>query len=137
MACERDIQREITEYRLRPVVDDFRSVRGIDFISAVALLTEIGDMRRFPSAAAFMLFLGLTPSEHRSGERRQTGGITRTGAPLLRRLLIEAAWSYRFPPRETYHLRRNAADASPYARERAWAAQKALSAKYRKTRRSR
>ena len=62
MACERDIQREITEYRLRPVVDDFRSVRGIDFISAVSLLTEIGDMRRFPGAAAFMSFLGLTPS---------------------------------------------------------------------------
>ena len=132
MACERDIQREITEYRLRPVVDDFRSVRGIDYISAVALLTEIGDMRRFPNAAAFMSFLGLTPSEHSSGERRQTGGITRTGAPLLRRLLIEAAWTYRFPPRETYHLRRKAADASPYARERAWSAQKALSAKYRK-----
>ena len=134
MACERDIHREITEYRLRRVVDDFRSVRRIDFISAVALLTEIGDMRHFASAAAFMSFLGLTPSEHSSGERRQTGGITRTDAPLLRRLLIEAAWTYHFPPSETYHLRRKADDASQYARERAWAAQKALSAKYRKLR---
>lgn len=132
IACERDIQQEIAEYRLKPVVDDFRSMRGIDYISAVALLTEVGDMRRFPSAASYMSFLGLTPSEHSSGERRQTGGITRTGAPLLRRLLIEAAWTYRFPPRETYHLQRKAADATPYARERAWAAQKALSAKYRK-----
>ena len=131
-ACERDIQQEIAQYRLRPVVDDFRSVRRIDYISALALLTEIGDMRRFPSAAAFMSFLGLTPSEHSSGERRQTGGITRTGTPLLRRLLIEAAWTYRYPPRETYHLQRKAADASPYARERAWAAQKTLTAKYRK-----
>lgn len=40
--------------------------------------------------------------------------------------------TYRYPPRETYHLQRKAADASSYARERAWAAQKALSAKYRK-----
>ena len=47
-ACESDIQQEVTDYRLRPVVDDFRSMRGIDYISAVALLTDIGDMRRFP-----------------------------------------------------------------------------------------
>ncbi|MCY4095001.1 MAG: hypothetical protein OXG05_07730 [Gammaproteobacteria bacterium] len=56
--------------------------------------------------------------------RRAREGITRTGAPLLRRLLIEAAWTYR--------QQRKANDASPYARERARAAQKALSAKYRK-----
>ena len=62
-SSEKDIKLEIDQYYLRSVVDDVQSVRGIDFISAVALLTEIGDMRRFPTASAFMSYLGLTPRE--------------------------------------------------------------------------
>ena len=88
-----------------------------------------GDFQAPPRSCRF---LKLTPGEHNRGKIRQTDGITRTGPRALRRLLIEAAKTLRFPPRETYHLQRKAAEAPPYARERNWATQKTLSAKYRK-----
>ena len=117
---------------MKPVVDELRSLRGIDKVIAVSLMAEAGDLRRFPTAGAFMSYLGLTPSEHSSGERRVTGSITKTGNSTLRRLMVESAWSYRFPPRETQHLQRKASQASPHAKDRAWAAQKHLCNCYRK-----
>ena len=74
---------------LKPLVDELRSLRGVDRVTAVSLLAEVGDLRRFPTAGAFMSYLGLTPSEHSSGGRRRTGGITKTGNSTLRRLLVE------------------------------------------------
>ena len=129
---ERDLGCEVDESPLKKLVDELRSLRGIDTVTAVSLLAEAGDLRRFPTAGAFMSYLGLTPSEHSSGGLRRTGGITKTGNSILRRLLVESAWTYRFPPRETKHLQRKAALASPYAKERAWAAQKDLCHRYRK-----
>jgi transposase len=46
-----------------------------------------------------MAYLGLVPAERSSGERIRRGGITKTGNGEARRMLIEAAWSYRYPPR--------------------------------------
>lgn len=130
--AERDLAGEVDQSALKKLVDELRSLRGIDTIIAVSLLAEAGDLRRFPTAGAFMSYLGLTPSEHSSGGLRRTGGITKTGNSILRRLLVESAWTYRFPPRETKHLQRKASQASPYARQRAWAAQKDLCHRYRK-----
>ena len=94
-------------------------------------MAELGDLRRFSTARQFMAYLGLTPSEHSSGGKRQTGAITKTGNGVIRRLLTESAWTYRHPARETYHLQRKAVDASDYAKARAWAAQKRLCRRYR------
>ena len=128
----RDLEREVNGSELKQPVDELRALRGIDTVTAVSLLAEAGDLRRFPTAGAFMSYLGLTPSEHSSGARRRTGSITKTGNSTLRRLLVESAWTYRFPPRETRHLQRKASEASPYARSRAWAAQTDLCDRYRK-----
>ncbi len=46
-----------------------------------------------------MGYLGLVPSEQSSGERVRRGGITKTGNREARRMLVEAAWSYRYPAR--------------------------------------
>ena len=77
-----------------------------------------------------MSFLGLVPSEHSSGGRRRQGGITKTGNGHVRRVLVEAAWNYRFPARKTAHLRRKASAAPPAVQAIAWAAQKRLCARY-------
>lgn len=67
---------------------------GIGAITAVGIVAESGDLRRFASAPAFMAYTGLVPAEHSSGSRQQRGGITRTGNAHLRFLLVEAAWHY-------------------------------------------
>ena len=72
----------------------FRAFRGIDYIIALSLVCEIGDYRRFPTASAFMSYLGLVPSEYSSGNKRKQGGITKTGNGHIRKLLTEAAWHY-------------------------------------------
>ena len=72
---------------------------------AIALTVELGDWNRFrPSSLG--PFLGLTPSEHSSGDRRRQGAITKTGNTNARRLLIEAAWHQRRPPRSSVTLER-------------------------------
>jgi transposase len=71
-----------------------RCFRGIDTLTAISVLAELHDFRRFVSPRALMAYLGLVPGEHSSGERTRRGPITKTGNTLVRRLLIEAAWHY-------------------------------------------
>jgi transposase len=80
----------------RRSVARLRCFKGIDTLTALALVCEVGDFRRFPSAAAFMAYLGLVPSEYSSGGKRRQGGITKTGNSHLRKLLIESSWHYRY-----------------------------------------
>ena len=112
-------------------MDSLRALRGIDYLTAITVLAEIGDLRRFRNPAQFMAYLGLVPSEFGSGGRRRTGAITKTGNGVVRRILTESAWTYRFAARETRHLQHKAKDASDYVRERSWAAQKRLCGRYR------
>jgi len=81
--------------RYREPVRTLSAFKGIKTLIALSFITEIGDFRRFSSAAQFMAFLGLVPSEHSSGNKRRQGGITKAGNSHLRRLLVEAAWHYR------------------------------------------
>ena len=117
-------------WSLRPVVEALIALRGVDLITAMTVLAELGDLTRFDSPRELMSFLGLVPSEHSSGGRRCQGGITKTGNGHVRRVLVESAWSYRFPARQTRHLRYKA-QAPPAVQAMAWAAQKRLCARYR------
>jgi len=96
-----DLQiREIAESpRYAERVRKFRAFKGVDYIIALSLVCEIGDFKRFPTAAAFMSYLGLVPSEYSSGKKRKQGGITKTGNGHIRKLLTEAAWHYARPAR--------------------------------------
>ena len=76
-----------------------RCLRGIDLLTAVTVLLEVFDFRRFGSARPVMSFVGLVPSEHSSGGKEARGGITKTGNAHLRRVLIEAAWHAQHRPR--------------------------------------
>jgi transposase len=88
---------ETAPYRER--VGWLRCFRGVDTLTAMLVLAELHDFRRFASPRALMAYLGLVPGEHSSGEKHRRGPITRAGNALVRRLLVEAAWHYRHRPR--------------------------------------
>jgi transposase len=93
------MERALPTWSLAPVVEALVALRGIDKVAAMVLLAELGDISRFDSPRQLMAFLGLVPSEHSSGSRRRQGAITLTGNTHARRMLVESAWSYRFPAR--------------------------------------
>jgi transposase len=80
-------------------------LRGISTLTAFALTVELGDWSRF-RPQSLGPFLGLTPSEDSTGERRRQGAITKTGNTHARRLLVEAAWHQRRPLRASATLER-------------------------------
>ena len=82
----------------REPVGWLRCFRGIDTLTAMLILAELHDFRRFAAAPAFMAYLGLVPGEHSSGDKHRRGRITRTGNALVRRLLVETAWHYQHRP---------------------------------------
>lgn len=125
------MMRVLPSWSLSPVVDALVALRGIDKLAAMVLLAELGDISRFASPKQLMAYLGLVPSEHSTGNRRRQGGITLTGNSHARRMLVECAWSYRFPARQTMHLKRKAKNASEQAKAIAWRAQKRLCGRYR------
>ena len=83
-----------------------RCLRGVDTITAMVILTELHDFRRFTSARELMSYLGMTPSEYSSGERSRKGSITKAGNCHVRRALVESAWSYRHRPSVRGELKR-------------------------------
>jgi transposase len=95
------IRELVPEWSLVPVVTALQAMRGIAFLSAVVLAAGIGDFRRFATPRQLMAWLGLVPSEHSSGAKVERGGITKAGNGRARRVLVEGAWSYRFPARIT------------------------------------
>jgi transposase len=80
------------------LIGRLRCLRGVDTLTAVGLVAEIGDFAAFAHPKQLASFLGLVPSEDSTGERRRQGQITKAGSSHARRLLIEAAWHYRRHP---------------------------------------
>lgn len=107
-AMDADIQEMAANPRYASGVAKLRCLRGIDYLTALSLVCEVGDFKRFATAAHFMAFLGLVPREHSSGTKRVQGGITKSGNTHLRRLLVEASWHYRHAshPGKTLRQRR-------------------------------
>jgi transposase len=125
-ALEEELRQAVAGWSLEPVLTDLMALRGVDLITGVGILAELGDLRRFEDAGELMAYVGLIGSEYSSGPKRRRGGITKTGNGHVRRLLIEAAWTYRFPARKTAYLQRRATKASEEAQAIAWKAQKRL-----------
>ncbi len=82
---------------LQQVINDLQALRGIADVSAVTIAAELSQVPRFESARQLMGYCGAVPSEDSSGRRMRRGGITKTGNAYLRRIVVEAAWSYRRP----------------------------------------
>ena len=129
---EAHIEAALPEWSLAPVVQALQALRGVGLVAAATLMAELGDITRFSNPRQLMAYLGLVPSEHSSGRTRRQGGITKAGNGAARRMLIEAAWSYRFPARiSREQLLRQERLAQPI-RDIAWKAQERLCRRYRK-----
>jgi transposase len=105
--------------------------RGISTLTALGLLAEIGDFRRFGEPRELMSYLGLTPSEYSSGQQQHRGHITKTGNRHARRLLVEAAWHYRHRPRQSRRTLSVQEHVPPEVAARAWQAQIRLHHRHR------
>jgi transposase len=112
------------------VVGRLRCMRGIDTLTAVGLIAEIGDFHAFSRPKQLASFVGLVPSERSSGDKRRQGTITKAGSAHARRLLIKAAWHYRRRPAISSTLRRRQDGQPPAAIEAAWRAQLRLSGRW-------
>lgn len=126
------IEQAVEGWRFAPVVKQLQALRGVQFVHAVTILSELGDLARFECPRQLMAYLGLVPSENSSGERRRQGAITKSGNRFARRALIEAAWAYQHPARVTPIIARRQTGLPKGARDIAWKAQLRLCARFRK-----
>jgi len=117
--------------RMRAVIEALQALRGIAQVSAVTIVAEVGELSRFPKPRQLMGYSGAVASEDSSGGRIRRGGITKTGNAHLRRVVIEAAWAYRYRPAVGAALRKRQVSVSQDVKEIAWKAQHRLHARYR------
>jgi transposase len=131
----REIDRQLDALASQPpyagAVSALRCFRGIDTVTAITLVAELYDFRRFPHPRALMAFLGVVPREHSTCDRRRAGAITKAGNGLVRRLLVQAAWHYRHEPRLGAPLRRRRTGQSPAVIAMATKAEQRLCRRYR------
>lgn len=126
------IRRLVPGWRLAPMVSALQAARGVSLIVSVTMLAELGDLSRFKNPPQLMAHLGLVPSEHSSGESIKRGGITKTGNSHVRKVLIEAAWSYRMQARVSRLLLKRQQGLPDQVCKIAWKAQLRLCARYRR-----
>lgn len=129
---EQELHDHVQTWRLAPVVDALQGLRGVQFTVAVTTVAELGDLTRFENPRQLMSYLGLTPSEYSSGERRRQGGITKTGNAHARRALIEGAWAYRYPAKVSRHLQLRLEKLPKPIQDISWQAQVRLCKRYRR-----
>jgi len=122
----------LPEWRMVPVVKALQALRGVAPIVAVTTVAEIGDLSRFENPRQLMAYLGLVPSEYSSGSSVSRGSITKTGNGHVRRVLVEAAHTYRHPARVSRILLKRQEGLPKHICDIAWNAQVRLCGRYRK-----
>jgi transposase len=118
-------------WKWEPVVRALMSLRGVQELTGMTLVAEVGDFSRFEDARSLMHFLGLTPSEHSSGGSRSQGGITKCGNARCRRVLTEAAWQYRLQPKVSEAMQKRQENQSKEVQMIAWKAQQRLHKRFK------
>jgi transposase len=129
---EHALHEQVQTWRLQPVIEALQALRGVQFTVAVTIVAELGDLTRFDNPRQLMSYLGLTPSEYSSGERRRQGSITKTGNTHARRALIEGAWAYRYPAKVSRHLQLRLEQLPKPLQDISWKAQVRLCQRYRR-----
>ena len=129
---EQELHEQVQTWRLQPVVGALQALRGVQFTVAVTVIAELGDLTRFDNPRQLMSYLGLTPSEYSSGERRRQGSITKTGNTHARHALVEGAWAYRYPAKVSRHLQLRLEQLPKTVQDISWKAQVRLCKRYRR-----
>ena len=122
----------VPNWSMAPVVAAYQAMRGVSFVVAVTFAAEIGDVRRFDTPRQLMSFLGLVPAERSTGEAVRRTGLTLAGNRRARRVLVEAAWTYRYPAPVSQTLRPRLEGLPKAVRDIAWKAQVRLCGRYRR-----
>jgi len=129
---ETELRERAPAWRLYPVVEALQALRGVQWLVAITVVAELGDLTRFTSPRQLGAFVGLIPSEHSSGQSRRKGGITKAGNGRARRALIEGAWAYRHPAKVSQHIQTRI-DALPKSiQDVGWKAQVRLCKRFRR-----
>jgi transposase len=115
-----------------PLIAALQAFRGIALTTAIMLVAERGDFRRFPSARELMGYTGLVSTESSSAARHHRGSITKTGNAQIRHVLVEAAWQYRRAPGVWGALKKRQAGLPPAVVAIAWKAQQRLHRRFRR-----
>jgi transposase len=126
------IEALVGELDIAPLVRALQAFRGIRVLTAATIACEIGDFRRFDHPKRLASYLGLVPAEYSSGDRVRRGAITKTGNTHARRVLIEAAWNYRYRPKVTQGIEYRSRGVAPAVKDIAWKAQLRLHRRYRR-----
>jgi len=105
-AVDKELAAVAAEEPYREPVAWLRCFHGIDTVTAMTIVAELHNFRRFETPRALMAYLGLVPGEHSSGAKTSRGSITKAGNKHVRRILIETAWHYRHKPTVGANLRR-------------------------------
>ena len=129
---EQVLREAAPDWRFYPVIQALQALRGVQFTVAMGVISEAGDLSRFDNPRQLMAWLGLVPSEHSSGNTVRKGGITKAGNSIARKLLIEAAWSYRYIAKVSPIIQKRQEGLPKPIIDRAWDAQLRLCRRFRK-----
>jgi len=129
---EATLREAVINWRFFPVVQALQAMRGVQFLTAVGMVSELGDLSRFMHPRQLMAWFGVTPSEHSFGGKRRLGSITKTGNNYARKLLVEAAWSYRHAAKVGREIQQRHDGLPKAIVNRAWDVQVRLCQRYRK-----
>jgi transposase len=126
-----DVAVESMPENQRAVIAGLQSLRGVAKISAVTLVSELGQISRVGSPRQLMGYAGMVSREHSSGQKIQRGSISKAGNAHLRRIVTEAAWNYRHVPAVGPTLAARQRDQPEEVKAIAWRAQHRLHGRYR------
>ena len=113
-------------WHLKAAVEALMAMRGFRLVAAMISVSELGDIHRFEHPRKLMAYLGLTGSEHSSGEKQRQGGISRAGNAHLRWLMVECAQHYALPPKVSKELSNRQQGVSREVLSISWKAQNRL-----------
>ena len=129
---ETDLRDLTPRWRLAPVVQALQALRGVQWLVAITVVAELGDLTRFDNPRQLAAYVGLIPSEYSSGSARRQGGITKAGNGRARRALIEAAWAYRYPAKVSAHIQQRIEVLPKDLQDIGWKAQVRLCKRFRR-----
>jgi len=129
---EAELALAATQSPLAPLIATLQAFRGIALTTAIVLVAELGDLRRFPSPRDLMGYTGAVSTEDSSGNRHHRGPITKTGNAYVRHVLVEAAWQYTRPPKVWGALKKRQQGLPPTVLAISWKAQQRLHRRFRR-----
>jgi transposase len=119
-------------WRLYPVVEALQALGGVQWVVALTIVAELGDLTRFTNPRQLAAFVGLIPSEYTSSTKRRQGSITKTGNPRARRALVEGAWAYRHPAKVSPQIQKRLENLPKSIQDIGWKAQVRLCKRFRR-----